>query len=62
VGLSRLEAKLLYELALAPERKLNTDVLLQRLDPRQENPGLRDNLPVTISRLRQNWARAGQPT
>jgi DNA-binding response OmpR family regulator len=53
VGLSLLEARLLYELALAPERRLNTDVLLQRLDPRQGNTGLRDNLPVTISRLRQ---------
>lgn len=53
VGLTLLEARLLYELALAPERKLSIEVLLQRLDPRLTTPQLRDNLPVTISRLRQ---------
>lgn len=56
VGLSLLETRLLYELALAPERKLSTDLLLQRLDPRGDQPSLRDNLPVTISRLRQKLA------
>lgn len=56
VGLSLLEMRLLYELALAPERKLSTDLLLQRLDARSDNPALRDNLPVTISRLRQKLA------
>lgn len=56
VGLSLLEMRLLYELALAPERKLSTDLLLQRLDARGNNPALRDNLPVTISRLRQKLA------
>lgn len=56
VGLSLLEMRLLYELALAPERKLSTDLLLQRLDARGDNPALRDNLPVTISRLRQKLA------
>lgn len=56
VGLSLLEMRLLYELALAPERKLSTDLLLQRLDPRSDQPSLRDNLPVTISRLRQKLA------
>lgn len=53
VNLSLLETRLLYELALAPDRKLGTEVLLQRLDPRLDMPQLRDNLPVTISRLRQ---------
>lgn len=56
VGLSLLEMRLLYELALAPERKLSTALLLQRLDARGDNPALRDNLPVTISRLRQKLA------
>ena len=56
VGLSLLEMRLLYELALAPERKLSTDLLLQRLDARGDNPTLRDNLPVTISRLRRKLA------
>lgn len=56
VGLSLLETRLLYELVLAPERKLSTDLLLQRLDPRSDQPSLRDNLPVTISRLRQKLA------
>ena len=56
VGLSLLEMRLLYELALAPERKLSTDLLLQRLDARGDNPALRDNLPVTISRLRRKLA------
>lgn len=53
IGLTLLESRLMYELALAPERKLSTEVLVQRLDPRQEQPRIRDNLPVTISRLRQ---------
>lgn len=53
IGLTWLESRLMYELALAPERKLSTEVLVQRLDPRQEQPRIRDNLPVTISRLRQ---------
>lgn len=56
VGLSLLEMRLLYELALAPERKLSTALLLQRLDARGDNPALRDNLPVTISRLRRKLA------
>ena len=56
IKLSLLEARLLYELALAPERKLSTEVLLRRLDPWQHTPQLRDNLPVTISRLRQKMA------
>lgn len=53
VNLTLLEARLLYELATSPERKLGTDTLLLRLDPRQNTPQLRNNLPVTISRLRQ---------
>ena len=56
VRLSLLEARILYELALAPERKLSTDGLLLRLDPRMDSPQLRDNLPVTLSRLRQKIA------
>lgn len=58
IGLTLLESRLLYELALAPERKLSTEVLVQRLDPRLEQPRIRDNLPVTISRLRQKMAAA----
>ena len=58
IGLTLFESRLLYELALAPERKLSTEVLVQRLDPRQEQPRIRDNLPVTISRLRQKMAAA----
>lgn len=53
VGLTRQEARLLYELALAPDRTLSTVLLLQRLDPSGSHRSLRDNLPVTISRLRQ---------
>lgn len=53
VGLSLLETRLLYELALAPERTLSTELLLQRLAPFGSSARLRDNLPVTISRLRQ---------
>ena len=56
VGLSLLEMRPLYELALAPERKLSTDLLLQRLDARGDNPTLRDNLPVIVSRMRQKLA------
>jgi len=56
IRLTLLEAHLLYELALAPERKLSTEGLLLRLDPRLNNPYLRDNLPVTLSRLRQKVA------
>lgn len=54
VKLTLMEARLLYELAIAPDRKLSTESLLQRLDPRQDMmPQLRTNLPVSISRLRQ---------
>ena len=56
VGLTLLESRLLYELALAPERKLSTGLLVQRLDPHREVPRMADNLPVTISRLRQKLA------
>ncbi|RUP25625.1 MAG: response regulator transcription factor [Curvibacter sp.] len=56
VTLTLLESRLLYELALAPERKLSTELLVQRLDSRHEQPRLRDNLPVIISRLRQKMA------
>lgn len=56
VSLTLLEARLLYELSIAPDRKLSTDMLLRRLDPRQDMPQLRDNLPVSVSRLRQKMA------
>ncbi|MDD0812688.1 response regulator transcription factor [Curvibacter sp. RS43] len=56
--LTLLESRLLYELALAPERKLSTEVLMLRLDPRQEQPRMRGTLPVTISRLRQKMVTA----
>lgn len=52
VSLSLLEGRLLYELVTAPERKLSTDALLNRLNPRYDKPQLRENLPVLVSRLR----------
>jgi len=58
VALTLFESRLLYELALAPERKLSTELLVQRLDSGHEQPRLRDNLPVIISRLRQKMAFA----
>lgn len=60
VGLTLLEARLLYELATAPERKLGTDSLVLRLDPRHNTPQLRNNLPVAISRLRQKMQAGAQ--
>ena len=56
VGLTLLESRLLYELALAPERKLSTGLLVLRLDPHRGSPRMADNLPLTISRLRQKLA------
>ena len=53
VRLSRLETRMLYELAVAPERKLSTGLLLHRLGPEFGTSQLRDNLAVSISRLRQ---------
>ncbi len=52
VSLTLLESRLLYELTMAPGRQLSTDTLLRRLDPGQDQPQLRNNLPVTMSRLR----------
>ncbi len=56
VALTLLESRLLYELAMAPGRQLSTELLLRRLDPGQDQPQLRSNLPVTISRLRNKIA------
>lgn len=53
VQLTLLESRLLYELASAPERMLSTAVLIQRLCPSRDTNRLGENLPVTISRLRQ---------
>lgn len=56
VRLTLQEAQLLYELALAPERKLSTEALLQRLAPHLPSDLAKDKLPVTISRLRQKMS------
>lgn len=56
VNLTLLESRLLYELASAPERMLSTAVLIQRLCPSRDASRLAENLPVTISRLRQKMA------
>lgn len=52
VGLTRLEAQLLRMMALAPERKVDSDVLLLRLNQIAPAPVTRENLAVVISRLR----------
>ncbi len=52
VNLTLLESRLLYELTMAPGRQLSTEMLLRRLDPGGNQPQLRNNLPVTVSRLR----------
>lgn len=56
ISLTRLECRVLYELAMAPDRQLHSEVLLSRLDPRRDAPRVRDNLAVTLSRLRQKIA------
>ena len=53
ISLTLLECRVLYELAMAPDRQLRTEVLLHRLDPCRDAPRLRENLAVTLSRLRQ---------
>ena len=56
VNLTLLESRLLYELTMAPGRQLSTEMLLRRLDPGLDQPQLRNNLPVTVSRLRNKIA------
>jgi len=56
VSLTLLESRLLYELTMAPGRQLSTEMLLRRLDPGLDQPQLRNNLPVTVSRLRSKIA------
>lgn len=56
VRLTLQEARLLYELALAPERKLSTEALLLRLVPHIPSGLSKEHLPVTISRLRQKMS------
>ncbi len=56
VSLTLLESRFLYELTMAPGRQLSTEMLLRRLDPGGEQPQLRSNLPVTVSRLRNKIA------
>ena len=54
IALTRQEATLLYELAMAPERRLSAEVILLRLaDFNGDARELNNNLPVIISRLRQ---------
>lgn len=52
VGLTRLEAQLLRTIVLAPERRVDSDVLLFRLNQITPAPMTRENLTVVISRLR----------
>lgn len=50
--LTRTEAQLLHYLATAPERQIDTDFLLRKLSQNYAIETSRENLTVTISRLR----------
>lgn len=52
ISLSLTEANLLYELALAPNQCIDTEILLRHLDSQHKTNLSRENLPVIISRLR----------
>lgn len=52
ISLSRLEALLLQSMAVSPERQIDSDVLLYRLNRTNPSPMEKDNLAVIMSRLR----------
>ena len=52
VSLTGLEAGILHALALAPERELATDVLLDRIHEWHNNEPSRNALSIAVSRLR----------
>lgn len=52
LSLSMTEMQLLRELALAPQRRIETDMLMYRLKQQANSSLNRDNLAVLISRLR----------
>ena len=57
LNLTRVEASLLFELAMAPERRLSHEALLMRMqDLEAEGRGASLHLPVVISRLRHKMS------
>lgn len=52
VSLTSLEAGILQKLALAPERELSADALLERIHERHNNEPSRNALAIAVSRLR----------
>lgn len=52
ISLSRLEALLLQSMAVSPERQIDSDMLLYRINRTNPAPMEKDNLAVIMSRLR----------
>lgn len=57
LSLSMTEIQLLRELALAPQRRMDTDMLLQRINQQSNSHLNRENLAVLISRLRSKMTQ-----
>lgn len=61
IALSRLEVELLYALSLSPQRCLDNDTLIHKLQSLHHGPFDRSHLVVLISRLRTKISQALPP-